>query len=219
MPAEKSDDLGRMDTGGEERRRCSNGPNCVLSTPASPRTGSSVPRAVVVRDRPTMRVSRTSPVDTRAKANPSAKASDRSQPCEANRSGCPFTRFRSSSKPARNMRNVSPMSESAEITSSGCVNFNTSGPMSIPNPSSITTEGTRRPLVCSEMTGARTAAAAMRTRVGITATVTGEAKDRTRKSRNRLGCATPRRSPERAYRSLIAAGRLPATKAYGRLLP
>ena len=98
------------------------------------------------------------------------------QPSVANRSGSPFTRFRSSSKPAKNMRNVSPMSDNAFTTSLGCVNFSTSGPMSIPSASSITTEGTRKPLVCSEMIGARTAAAAMRTRLGMKTSLIAHAR-------------------------------------------
>ncbi len=58
------------------------------------------------------------------------------------------------------------MSDSAATKVLGCASLNTYVPMRIPNPSSITSDGTRSALVCSEMIGASTAATPMRARVG-----------------------------------------------------
>lgn len=70
-------------------------PNRVSSTPASRRTGSRVPSAVVVSTRPITRVLRAKPVDTRAAAIPKPMASERAHPRPARRSGSPLMRLRS----------------------------------------------------------------------------------------------------------------------------
>ena len=71
------------------------GPKEVLSTPVSRRTGSRVPRAVVVRHNPTTTVSRTSPVALSIAPTASARTSDASQD-DAARVMCPSRRrFRS----------------------------------------------------------------------------------------------------------------------------
>ncbi len=72
-------------------------PNRVSMTWASRSMGTRVPRAVVVRARPTTTVSRARPLETRAKAAPSPMAREMAQPAAASSSGLPRILCRSSS--------------------------------------------------------------------------------------------------------------------------
>ncbi len=144
------------------------GPNFVCSTPASRRIGSRVPSAVVVRHSATTTWSRTRPVEWSTSPTPNARRSETPQDPTA-RPRCPRRIVViSSSVPARNIRYVSPKSDSAETMAFGFTKLSTKGPSMMPSRISITTSGTgtkrRSP---SAMIGARTAATPMSTSVGM----------------------------------------------------
>ncbi len=146
------------------------------------------PSAVLERARAITTVLRTRPDETSVAARPTATRSVTAHPDRASDNGLPLILCRSSSKPARNMRNVSPRSDSPVATGPRWARFSTEGPMRIPSRIWMTTSGTRAGPVSSERIGAMTAATTIRTSP-LTETVT------TTQTGWRLGRAPVRPAP------------------------
>jgi hypothetical protein len=133
--------------------------------PASRTIGSSVPSAVVVRARPITISSMTVPISTSVAAIAMARTSEMIHPLIASWSGRPRTRERSSSRPARNIRNDRPIEARPEMTPLVCARPSTLGPITMPRTISTTTPGiASRPVHFARM-GARTATIAIRSSV------------------------------------------------------
>ena len=140
-----------------------NEPKRVSETPASLSIGSSVPSAVVVRQRPMSRSERAKPEMTSTPATASATARETNQPTVARLSGAPAMRPSSISKPARNIRKLRPRLPNPATTGVTSASPRTWGPMTIPSRISSTTPGRRNRRSASAPSGARTAATMMST--------------------------------------------------------